>query len=72
MVAAYSIPGLWLLAPSSLGFVHYTPFFLSKAELQKAWVSHRPQPWLDDVCPFELVSDTVGSALLSANVPGNQ
>ena len=37
----FTIPGIWMLMPSTKGFVRFTPHFFSKVELRKAWVSLR-------------------------------
>ena len=37
----FTIPGIWMLMPSTKGYVRFTPHFLSQVELRKAWVSLR-------------------------------
>lgn len=37
-LAVYSVPGIWMVMPSSKGWVKFLPYFLSRKELLKAWV----------------------------------
>ena len=46
----YSVPGIHVNLPTRAGTVSFTPVFLSKEQLDKAWVSHGGLPSRLNVC----------------------